>query len=178
MENVTPYLMTSDEERAAVRVQDDSLFKEGLPSLISAAIEKTWAEPYILLQRLTGKTAENLLEPVARVMGNVAGKVLAPAFRAAAKPGDHVLEPAMQATRLAENATGIIGEDFYVNEKKVVRRVHTCPYKGRDGATILCHVGEAAGQELFAGLSPGIKHKVHVTMARGHQFCEYSYEID
>ena len=170
--------MTREEEQHAARLPDASLFQAGFPSLISAAIERTWAEPYILLRNLAGKQAENLLEPVARFVGSVAGKVLAPVFRSTAKAGDHVLEPAMQATRLAENATGIIGEDFYVNTKKIVRRVHTCPYKNRDGATILCHVGEAAGQELFAGLTPGIRHKVHVTMARGHQFCEYSYEID
>lgn len=177
MENMTPPLMTREEEQKAVRVPDASLFSEGLPAVIAGAVERTWAEPYILLRNLLGKEAENLLEVPARLIGTVAGKVLAPLFQAAAKPGDHVLEPAMQATRLAENATGIVGEDFYINEKKVVRRVHTCPYKNREGATILCHVGEAAGQELFAGLTPGIRHTVNVTMARGHQFCEYSYEI-
>ena len=170
--------MTREEEQKAVRVADASLFQAGFPSLIAAAIEHTWAEPYILLRNLLGKNADGILEVPARAIGGIAGKLLAPVFRRAAQPGDHVLEPAMQATRLAENATGIIGEDFYINEKKVVRRVHTCPFKNREGATVLCQVGEAAGQEIFAGLTPGIRHTVNVTMARGHQFCEYSYEID
>lgn len=170
--------MTNVEEQKALRVPDKNLFESGMAALASRVVQSTWAEPYMLLRNAVGKRAENLLEPLARGIGGFAGMLLKPLFKAAAKPGDHVLEPAMQATRLAENATGIVGEDFYISERKVVRRVHTCPFKTRQGATVLCHVGEAAGQELFEGLVPGIKHKVHVTMARGHSFCEYSYEID
>jgi hypothetical protein len=171
-------MMTDHELSAATKRPDDRWFQAGLPGLISGAIEKTWAEPLLLARRSFGAATEAAFERVARFSGGLAGKALRPVFHLLRRPDDHLLEDTLRATRLAENMTGIYGEDFYINHKRVVRRVHTCPFRKREGATIICHVGEAAGQELFKELVPGTRHKVHVTMARGHQHCEYSYEID
>lgn len=171
-------LMSTDEEKKAFVRDDDTFFAHGLPALISAVIQNTWAEPFLLGRRLFGPKAEQALEPAARFVGRVTGAIAKPVFSAFKSPGEHILEDTLKATRIAENATGIYGRDFYVSPQKIVRRVHTCPYRSRDGARILCHIGEAAGQELFAELVPGSRHKVHVTMARGHAFCEYSYEIE
>ena len=63
MENNQPELMTREEEQHAARLPDASLFQAGFPSLISAAIERTWAEPYILLRNLAGKQAEKRRKP-------------------------------------------------------------------------------------------------------------------
>lgn len=171
-------LMSQAEEEKAVARDDDAFFTQGLPAAVSAAIRDTWAEPFLWARRLFGEPAEQALEPAARFIGRIAGIIAKPVFSAFKTPGEHVLEDTLKATRLAENATGIYGRDFYVSPRKIVRRVHTCPYRDRAGARILCHIGEAAGQELFAELVPGSRHKVHVTMARGHAFCEYSYEMD
>lgn len=178
METHTFPLMTPDEQKQATLKPDESLFISGAPALLSAMIQRTWAEPYMLVRNLFGEPAEKILEPVARAIGNIAGAALKPVFALAHEPGAHKLEDTLKATRFAENITGIIGEDFYINENKVVRRIHTCPFKERPGAKILCHLGESAGQELFSQLAPGTRHKVQVTMARGHEFCEYSYERD
>ncbi len=171
-------LMTAEEEARAPVKHDDRLFADGLPALVSAVVQRTWAEPFMLARRIFGDRVEAALEGGARFAGKLAGRLSKPAFAALKNPGEHVLEDTLKATRLAENFTGIYGQDYYLNEKKIVRRIHTCPFRERAGARVLCHIGEAAGQELFAELVPGIRHKVHVTMARGHQFCEYSYETD
>lgn len=178
MKDYNPPLMTPAEEQQAKRRDDESLFTAGIPAALSAVVERTWAEPYMLMRNWFGESAEAVFEPVARTIGKIAGVALKPVLKATAGDGEHKLEATLKATRFAENLTGIIGEDFYVNENKVVRRVHTCPFKNRDGAKILCHLGEAAGQELFSQLVPGTRHKVQVTMARGHGHCEYSYESD
>lgn len=178
MKEYNPSLMSAGEEKQAKRRADDSLFVTGIPAAVEAVIERTWAEPYLLLSQWFGERAETAIEPVFRAIGKVTGLALRPVFSAAQRDGEHKLEATLKATRFAENLTGIVGEDYYVNENKVVRRVHTCPFKDREGAKILCHLGEAAGQELFAGLVPGTRHKVQVTMARGHGHCEYAYEID
>jgi hypothetical protein len=170
--------MTPEEEQKSSARDDGDFFRKGLPAVLSAVVRNTWAEPFMLAQRLFGERAEQALEPVARAVGHTIGMLSKPAFAAFRSPGDHPLEDTLKATRIAENATGIYGHDFYISPKKVVRRIHTCPYRDREGARILCHVGEAAGQEIFAELVPGIRHQVHVTMARGHAFCEYSYEVD
>lgn len=159
-------------------VKDTNVFAEGPLQLLSALVTNTWAEPYLLASRIWGEQAEKQLEPWARLIGTLAGQVLQPIFQATRMNHEHVLEDNLKATRLAENLTGILGADTYVSETKVTRRVHTCPFRHRPGAKIICHLGESAGQELFAQLVPGTRHKVHVTMARGHDFCEYSYEID
>ena len=171
-------LMTNQQEQQSPSRDDGDFFQKGLPSVVSAVVRSTWAEPFMLAYRLFGEHAEQALEPVARAVGHVLGVLSRPAFAAFKAPGEHLLEDTLKATRIAENATGIYGRDYYVSTKKVVRRIHTCPYRDRAGARILCHIGEAAGQEIFAELVPGIRHKVHVTMARGHSFCEYSYEVD
>ncbi|GAB4437120.1 MAG: hypothetical protein OHK0011_20190 [Turneriella sp.] len=171
-------LMTSQEEQQADSRDDGDFFQKGLPAILSAVVRSTWAEPFLLAQRLFGERAEQVLEPVARAVGHTVGVLTRPAFAAFRSPVDHPLEDTLKATRIAENATGIYGRDYYLSPKKIVRRIHTCPYRHREGARILCHVGEAAGQELFTELVPGVRHKVHVTMARGHAFCEYSYEVD
>ncbi len=171
-------LMTGHEEQQATVREDGDFFQKGLPAVVSAFVRNTWAEPYMLARRVFGEKAEQALEPVARAIGRVVGVISKPAFAAFRSAAEHALEDTLKATRIAENATGIYGRDYYVTPKKVVRRIHTCPYRDREGARILCHIGEAAGQELFAELVPGIRHKVHVTMARGHAFCEYSYEVD
>ncbi|MFZ5629046.1 MAG: hypothetical protein ACOY5B_07940 [Spirochaetota bacterium] len=171
-------LMTHQEEQDSPARDDGDYFQKGLPAIASALVRNTWAEPYLLARRVFGERAEQALEPVARSVGRIIGILSRPAFAAFRSPGDHPLEDTLKATRIAENATGIYGRDFYVSPQKIVRRIHTCPYRDREGARILCHVGEAAGQEIFAELVPGIRHKVHVTMARGHAFCEYSYEVD
>ncbi|HMV36179.1 MAG: hypothetical protein U1F40_04795 [Turneriella sp.] len=171
-------LMTNQEEQQSPVRDDGVFFQKGLPAVVSAIVRNTWAEPYMLAHRLFGERAEQALEPFARAVGHTIGILSKPAFAAFRSPDDHPLEDTLKATRIAENATGIYGRDYYVTPKKVVRRIHTCPYRDREGARILCHVGEAAGQEIFAELVPGIRHKVHVTMARGHAFCEYSYEVD
>ena len=168
--------MTAAEEKQATRQNDQNLFANGVPAAVSAVVERTWAEPYLLLGNWLGDAAETAIEPLFRAIGKVTGLGLKPVFTAIRSDGEHKLEATLKATRLAENLTGIIGEDFYVNENKVVRRVHTCPFKDRAGAKILCHLGEAAGQELFSELVPGTRHKVQVTMARGHAHCEYIYE--
>lgn len=178
MKEYNPPLMTAAEEKQAQRRDDDSQFTRGVPAALEAVVERTWAEPYLLLSQWFGERTETAIEPLFRAIGKVAGFALRPVLGAAQREGEHKLEATLKATRFAENITGIIGEDFYVNENKVVRRVHTCPFKDRDGAKILCHLGEAAGQELFAELVPGTRHKVQVTMARGHGHCEYAYEID
>ena len=169
-------LMTAHEESRAQVKADSDFFADGLPGALSAVVTKTWAEPFMLARRVWGEGAETVFEAGARFMGKMAGRLAKPLFVAARNPTAHALEDTLKATRLAENLTGIYGKDYYVAENKVVRRIHTCPFKGREGARILCHIGEAAGQELFEELVPGIRHKVHVTMARGHAFCEYSYE--
>jgi hypothetical protein len=171
-------LMTDEEFASARKRPDDQYFERGLAAAASKFVEATWAEPLLLARRIWGAAAENGFETVARFVGSVAGKVARPVFSLFHAKGAHALEDTLKATRLAENLTGIYGDDFYINDKRVVRRVHTCPFRHREGATILCHVGEAAGQELFSGLVPGIRHSVHVTMARGNSHCEYSYEID
>lgn len=171
-------LMTDHEFATARKRPDDKYFQTGLLGLASKAVEATWAEPLLLARRYLGVAAEDTFETVARFAGSIAGKVGGPVFALFRSDDAHALEDTLKATRLAENLTGIYGDDFYINDKRVVRRVHTCPFRHREGATILCHVGEAAGQELFNGLVPGIRHNVHVTMARGHAHCEYSYEID
>jgi hypothetical protein len=171
-------LMTSQEEQKSPARDDGHFFKTGFPAMVSALVRNSWAEPFMLARRLFGERAEQALEPVARAIGGLVGVMARPAFAAFRTPGEHVLEDTLKATRIAENATGIYGRDYYVTPKKIVRRIHTCPYRDRDGARILCHLGEAAGQELFAELVPGVRHKVLVTMARGHDFCEYSYELD
>lgn len=171
-------LMTHREEQESPARDDADFFRKGLPAVLSAVIRNTWAEPFILAHRLFGDRAEQALEPLARAVGRTIGILSRPAFAAFRSSAEHRLEDTLKATRLAENATGIYGRDFYVSPKKIVRRIHTCPYRDRHGARILCQVGEAAGQEIFAELVPGCRHKVHVTMERGHPFCEYSYEID
>lgn len=170
-------LMTAAEEKSATVRRDDDFFREGIPGLVSAVVQRTWAEPFMLARRVFGEGAEIAFEGGARFIGKMAGRLTKAAFAATRNPTEHVLEDTLKATRIAENFTGIYGEDYYIGEKKVVRRIHTCPFRDKDGARILCHVGEAAGQELFEELVPGTRHKVHVTMARGHAFCEYSYEI-
>lgn len=171
-------LMTEKEETGARIREDDTFFREGIPALVSAIVKRTWAEPYMLARNIFGEKAEAFFEPGARLFGTIAGRLGKPAFKALRAPAEHVLEDTLKATRLAENLTGIYGRDYYISPKKIVRRIHTCPYRDREGARVLCHVGEAAGQNLFAELAPGTRHKVHVTMARGHAFCEYSYEAD
>lgn len=171
-------LMTASEESRSRIRHDGHFFRQGLPAVISLAVEKTWAEPFMLARRVFGENLERFLEPAARLMGTVAGMTAKPLFAALKAGDDHVLEDTMKATRIAENITGIYGSDYYVDPKKIVRRIHTCPYRNNDGARVLCHIGESAGQDLFKVLVPGTRHKVHVTMARGHAFCEYSYEID
>lgn len=168
--------MTAAEEKQATRRRDENMFASGVPATVSTVVERTWAEPYLLLSNWFGERAETVIEPLFRTIGKAAGFALRPFFSATQSAGEHKLEATLRATRLAENLTGIIGEDFYVNQNKVVRRVHTCPFKDRAGAKILCHLGEAAGQELFSVLVPGTRHKVQVTMARGHGHCEYAYE--
>ncbi|AFM13391.1 hypothetical protein [Turneriella parva] len=171
-------LITDTELAAAKKKPDDLWFRQGVQGIISRAIAGSWAEPLMLARRAFGEATEQPFESIARLTGSLAGKVLRPFFTLARSEGEHRLEDTLKATRLAENMTGIYGDDFYINDKRVVRRVHTCPFRSREGATIICHVGEAAGQELFKELVPGTRHKVHVTMARGHAHCEYSYEID
>lgn len=171
-------LMTDQERGVAQKRPDDFWFKQGLQGFISGSFEKIWAEPLLLARRAFGSASEAPLESLARFSGRIAGSMLRPFFKMTRTSGDHVLEDTLKATRLAENMTGIYGDDFYINEKRVVRRVHTCPFRNREGATIICHVGEAAGQEMFKELVPRTRHKVHMTMARGHAHCEYSYEID
>ena len=178
MPDYNPPLMTQNEEKHARRASDATPFQTGIPAVVEAVVERTWAEPYLLLSQWFGERAETAIEPLFRTVGKLAGLALKPVFDATQQQGEHKLEATLKATRFAENITGIIGEDFYVNDKKVVRRVHTCPFKHRAGAKILCHLGEAAGQELFAGIVPGTRHKVQVTMARGHSHCEYAYEVD
>lgn len=170
--------MTDQEHAVARQRPDDLWFKQGLQGIISGSVEKIWAEPLLLVRRAFGSATEAPLERFARISGKIAGRLLRPLFSMTRTSGDHVLEDTLKATRLAENMTGIYGDDFYISDKRVVRRVHTCPFRSREGATIICHVGEAAGQELFKKLVPGTRHKVHVTMARGNSHCEYSYEID
>lgn len=171
-------LMTSEEEKAATVRHDENIFAAGLPGMISAFVKSTWAAPLMLARRLIGESTDATFEPGARFFGKLAGKLSRPLFAAGHTAADHVLEDTLKATVLAENLTGIYGENYYINAKRVVRRVHTCPFRDKAGAKILCHLGEAAGQELFQELVPGIRHKVHVTMARGHSHCEYSYEIN
>jgi predicted ArsR family transcriptional regulator len=178
MKEYNPPLMTAGEAEHAKRVGDNSLFTAGVPAVVESVVERSWAEPYLLLSQWFGERAETAIEPLFRAIGKAAGFALRPVFSATQRDGEHKLEATLKATRFAENLTGIIGEDFYVNENKVVRRVHTCPFKDREGAKILCHLGEAAGQELFSELVPGTRHKVQVTMARGHGHCEYAYEIN
>ncbi|MBX3723610.1 MAG: hypothetical protein KF713_17325 [Turneriella sp.] len=170
-------LMTAQEEAQAVIRPDGTFFAAGVPALVSAVVQKTWAVPFMAARRIFGAEAETALEPGARFLGKWAGKLGKSAFAVSRESGAHALEETLVATRIAENLTGIFGRDYYVNENKVVRRIHTCPFREEPGARILCHLGEAAGQELFEELVPGTKHKVHVTMARGHAFCEYSYEL-
>lgn len=64
-----PQLMTPREEAEASRFPDKNLFATGLPAVISENLKRTWAEPYLLLSRLTGKRAEALLELMARGHG-------------------------------------------------------------------------------------------------------------
>lgn len=170
--------MTDQELAHATKRPDDVWFQQGLPALVSRVMERTWAEPLMLARRVFGEALETPLEQIARFTGALAGKFLQPVFSIARSGTEHQLEDTLKATRLAENMTGIYGDDYYISDKRVVRRVHTCPFRHREGATIICHVGEAAGQELFKELVPGTRHKVHVTMARGHSHCEYSYELD
>ncbi len=170
--------MTDHELSLARQRADDKYFQKGVAAVAAQAVEATWAEPLLLARRVFGSATESFFEKIARLTGTLAGKAARPIFTMLRTEGDHALEDTLKATRLAENITGIYGEDFYISDKRVVRRVHTCPFRNRDGATILCHVGEAAGQELFKELVPGTRHSVHVTMARGHSHCEYSYEID
>lgn len=171
-------LMTSEEEKIATVRHDGNIFAGGVAGAIAALVKNTWAGPFMLARRLFGEKVDSVFEPGARLFGKLAGRVSKPLFATGHTAADHALEDTLKATVLAENLTGIYGENYYINEKKVVRRVHTCPFRDKDGATVLCHLGEAAGQELFQELVPGIKHKVHVTMARGHSHCEYSYEIN
>lgn len=171
-------LMTSDEEKAATVRHDENIFGAGPLGIVSALVKSTWAAPLMIARRLFGEGTETAFEPGARFFGRLAGRLSRPLFAAGHTASDHALEDTLKATVLAENLTGIYGENYYISRKRVVRRVHTCPFRDKDGAKILCHLGEAAGQELFQELVPGIKHKVHVTMARGHSHCEYSYEIN
>jgi predicted hydrocarbon binding protein len=171
-------LMSSAEKQQSVARPDDSIFASGLPGIVAFIMQKTWAPPVLALSRTLGSRAETLFEPGARFIGSVLGRVLRPVLGSFHQSESHILEDTLIATRIAENLTGIEGVDYYVNEKKAVRQVHTCPFKNQPGATLICHLGEAAGQEIFTQLVPGVRHKVHVTMARGHGFCEYSYEVD
>lgn len=171
-------LMTSAEEKVATVRQDNNIFAGGMAGAFASLVKNTWAGPFMLARRVFGEKTESVLEPGARIVGRLAGRLAQPILAAGHTAADHALEDTLKATVLAENLTGIYGENYYINDKRVVRRVHTCPFRDKAGAKILCHLGEAAGQELFQELVPGIKHKVHVTMARGHTHCEYSYEID
>ncbi|MCS6972828.1 MAG: hypothetical protein NZL89_07370, partial [Leptospiraceae bacterium] len=128
-------LMTPEEEQSARKVRDGDFFRKGIAGLLAQLVSRTWAEPVLLLKNeLLHASAENALEPIARFLGSAVGWLTKPFFDAARKTSDHALEPTLQATRLAENLTKIYGEDYYVSEKKVVRRVYTCPFRDRPGA--------------------------------------------
>lgn len=167
--------MEKDIFTKAVIKKDTEFFLHDFLMLFGKFWEKIWATPFLWAGQQWKETAEKNLEPVARLIGRMAGELLYPFF---SKNLSHPLEPALFITRVVENSTSIRGEDFYLSEKKVIRRVYECPFKDKPEAKILCHLGEAIGQEVFSQVVPGSRHKVHQTMAKGSAYCEYSYVLD
>ncbi|MCS6984080.1 MAG: hypothetical protein NZM25_02990 [Leptospiraceae bacterium] len=167
--------MQVDQGDPILRKKDEEFFLHDLLTTFATFWEKIWALPFLWIAEKRGERAEVELEPLARWAGNFIGEWLRPFFR---KNTQHALEPALFVTRFVENATNIKGEDLYLSENLVIRRVYQCPFKDKPRARILCHLGEAIGQELFAKIVPQSQHKVHQTMARGSSYCEYSYSLE